>query len=142
MRKLFLSALILSSVAAAAPAAAQHRGYDRGYDQRYARGYDQRSDRGYGYANRHGLPGDGIKRELRQVENQIARLHDRRMISRDEARRLSYRAARIDERVDHYVRGGLRRYEQRELLQRVAELRRDVRAERLEGRYAQRHRGW
>ena len=115
MRKLFLSALILSSVAAAAPASAEHRGYDRGY--------------------RHGAD---IERQIDRIEDQIDRLRDRRLISRGEARQLERRAERIDRLHDRFRRGGLDRYERRELQHRLAELRRDIRAERLEGRYAQR----
>lgn len=124
MRNFVISAILLSSVALAAPAAAQHRGG------------------GYGHQP---VRGAGIERQLDQIEDQIDRLRDRRLISRGEAKRLESRAERIDRLHDRYRRGGLSHYEVRDLQQRIAALRQDVRAERREGRFADRRddrRGW
>ena len=123
MRTFVISAILLSSVAIAAPASAQHRG-------------------GYGHQP---VRGAGIERQLDQIEDQIDRMRDRRLISRGEARRLERRADRIDDLHDRYRRGGLNRWELRELQGRIHALRQDLRAERREGRYADRRdhrRGW
>ena len=114
MRKFLIPAILMSSVALAAPAAAQNR------------------HAGYG----HG--GGNIERQLDQIESQIDRLRDRRLISQREARRLDNRAEQIDRLHDRYRRGGLTRYEARDLQQRIQQLRQEVRAERREGRYADR----
>ena len=110
MRKLLIPALILSAVSVSAPAAAQYRGG------------------GYG----HG--GANIERQLDQIEQQIDRLRDRRLISRDEAQRLQRQAEHIDRLHDRFRRDGLSRREHHELTQRVHHLRQQLRWERQEGR--------
>jgi hypothetical protein len=110
MRKFILSAIAISAIAVSAPAAAQqHRG-----------GYN------------HG--GQGIERQIDQMERQIDRLRDRRLISRNEAVRLSRQAEQIDRLHDRYRRNGLSQGEHRDLMQRIQNLRQSVRYERREGR--------
>ena len=124
MRKLIIPAILLSCVAVAAPASAQNR------------------HAGYGHQP---VRGAQIERQLDRIEDQIDRLRDRRLISRGEAKRLERRADRIDDLHDRYRRGGLTRWELRELQGRIHALRQDVRAERREGRFADRRdhrRGW
>ena len=111
MRKFLIPALILSAVTITAPAAAQ---------------------RGNGYGQNHG--GAGIERQIDQMERQIDRLRDRRLISRNEATRLSRQAEQIDRLHDRYRRNGLSQGEHRDLLQRIQNLRQSVRYERREGR--------
>lgn len=108
MRKLILSAAILSAVAVAAPAAAaaQHRGYQNA----------------------------GIEQQLDQIENRIDRLRDRRQISRGEANRLERQAEQIDRLHDRYRRGGLNRAEVRDLQGRIQNLRGQIRWDRADRR--------
>ena len=110
MRKILISAMLLSSVAISAPAAAQYRGG------------------GYGHQ------GANIERQLDQIEQQIDRLRDRRLISRQEAFRLERRAEQIDRLHDRYRRNGLTQYEHRDLQSRIHNLRQLVQSERREGR--------
>ena len=116
MRKFLISAMLLSSVAISAPAAAQYRG-------------------GYGHQ------GANIERQLDQIEREIDRLRDRRLISRDEAFRLDRRAEQIDRLHDRYRRNGLSQFEHRDLQNRIQHLRQSVRAERREGRFDDRRDG-
>jgi len=110
MRKFLIPALIVAAVAA--PAAAQPRS-----------GYDAR--RG----------GAGIERQIDQLEQQIDRLRDRRLISSNESQRLARQAEQIDRLHDRYRRDGLSRREFAELDQRIQALRQRVQEERREGRY-------
>ena len=113
MRKFLISAVLLSSVAISAPAAAQYRGG-------------------------HGFQGSNIERQLDQIEQQIDRLRDRRLISRDEAFRLERRAEQIDRLHDRYRRNGLSHGERRDLQSRIHNLRQQVQSERREGRHDRR----
>jgi len=115
MRNILISALLVSAVAVSAPAAAQPRG-------------------GYGYG--HG--GANIERQLDQIEQQIDRLRDRRLISQREAARLGYQAEQIDRLHDRYRRDGLSQREHADLQQRIQALRNRVQSERQEGRYDRR----
>lgn len=109
MRKFLISAMLLSTVAVATPAAAQ---YNRGY----------------------GHQGQNIERQLDQLERQIDNMRDRRLISRNEAIRLSRQAEQIDRLHDRYRRNGLTQREHWDLQNRVQNLRQQVRYERREGR--------
>lgn len=111
MRKILISAMLLSSVAISAPAAAQYRG-------------------GGGY----GFQGANIERQIDQIEQQIDRLRDRRQISRQEAARLDRQAEQIDRLHDRYRRNGLTRSEHQDLQNRIQNLRQRLQAERSEGR--------
>jgi hypothetical protein len=115
MRKFLIPALLLASIAA--PAAAQYHG-----------GHDGR---------RGGL---GIERQIDQIERQIDRLRDRRLISSSEAHRLSRRAEQIDRLHDRYRRNGLSRREHGDLQRRIHDLRQRVQYERREGREDRRDR--
>lgn len=111
MRKILISAMLLSSVAISAPAAAQYRGGGWGHQ------------------------GANIERQLDQIERQIDRLRDRRLISRHEAARLERQAEQIDRLHDRYRRNGLSAGEHRDLQMRIQNLRQRVQAERREGRF-------
>ncbi len=119
MRKILISAMLLSAVSISAPAAAQFRG-------------------GHGYG--HG--GANIERQLDQIEQQIDRLRDRRAISNNEARRLMRQAEQIDRLHDRFARNGLTHYERRDLQNRIQNLRQRVQVERREGRLADRRGRW
>ncbi|HEY7809202.1 MAG TPA: hypothetical protein VIA98_02345 [Allosphingosinicella sp.] len=119
MRKFLISALALSAIAVSAPAAAQYRG---------GGGYNQ--------------GGQGIERQIDQMERQIDRLRDRRLISANEARRLSRQAEQIDRLHDRYRRNGLSQGEHHDLMQRIQNLRQSVRYERREGRDDRRNDRW
>ena len=118
MRKFLIPALALSAIAPSAPAAAQHRG-------------------GYGYG--HGYGAASIERQLDQIELQIDRLHDRRLISAREASRLDRQAEQIDRLHDRFRRDGLSQREHYELTQRIHDLRAQIRYERREGREDRRY---
>ena len=111
MRKILISAMLLSSVAISAPAAAQFRG-------------------GGGY----GRQGANIERQIDQIEQQIDRLRDRRQISRQEAARLDRQAEQLDRLHDRYRRNGLTASESRDLQIRIQNLRQRVQSERREAR--------
>lgn len=117
MRKFLISAMLLSTVAAATPAAAQ---YNRGY----------------------GHQGQNIERQLDQIERRIDMLRDRRLISNNEAFRLSRQAEQIDRLHDRYRRNGLTQREHWDLQNRIQNLRQHLRAERREGRDDRRDDRW
>jgi ribosomal protein S20 len=107
MRKIILSAAILSAVAVAAPASAQR--WDNG-------------------GARH------VQQELNQIEQRIHHAAQRGLLSRNEARRLFTRAERIERLAYSYQRGGLDHREHRDLQNRLQDLRQELRFERQEGR--------
>lgn len=109
MRKLLISAIMVSTMAVAAPAMSQSRG-------------------GFGFQ------GGNIERQLDQIEQRIDRARDRRLVSNREARRLSREAEQIDRLHDRYSRNGLNRREFAELQDRVQNLRQRLQFERAEGR--------
>lgn len=118
MRKFLISAALLSSFAAAAPAAAQYRGdYDRG-----------------GYGN--------IERQLDQLVDRIRRAEDRDIISEREEYRLLRQAEQIDRLHDRYRRGGINQWEHRDLQNRIQYLRQQLRHERQEERWDDRRDRW
>ena len=109
MRKFLISTVLLSTVMVAAPASAQ-------------------VNRGYGHQ------GQNIERQLDQLEQRIDNMRDRRLISRNEAIRLSRQAEQIDRLHDRYRRNGLTQREHWDLQNRIQNLRQQVRYERREGR--------
>jgi hypothetical protein len=115
MRKIILSAILLSSAFAAAPAAAQYRDYDHGY------GYNQ-------------FQGRGLEQQLIQIRQRIDAMYQRRLISPGEARSLSQRADNLQRRVYHASRNGISPREHAELRERIFELRERLQRERFEGR--------
>jgi hypothetical protein len=124
MRKIILTAVLLSSAfAAAAPAAAQYRDYDRGY------GY------GYGYNQNHGR---GIEQQLRQLSQRIDNMYQRRLLSDREASRLQRDVQNIHRRLYDYARNGLSPREHQDLQYRIQNLRHHIQQERCAGRYDRR----
>jgi hypothetical protein len=115
MRKLLISAVMLGTLASAAPAAAQYG--DRG-------GY------GYGYNQ-----GQNIRQQLANLQDRVDRLYQRRLLSDREARRLSRRIDETERLFEQYRRNGLTRSEQYDIQNRVQNLRSQIREERQEGRY-------
>lgn len=118
MRKILVSAAFATglALAAATPASAQ---YGRG-------GYNQ------GYQAYH--QGGDVRGQLSQIRQRIDQLYSRRLISPNEARRLSRDAERIEDLFHRYRRNGLSQGEHHDLMRRVQHLRQQVRAERREGR--------
>ncbi len=114
MRKILISAALITAAAVAAPASAQYGNHGR---------------QGYGF--NHGAQ---IPQQLAQIADRIERARERRLISRNEARQLMNQVERIDDRYDDYRRGGLTRWEHQELQQRIHSLRQRLRWERQEGR--------
>ncbi|HYJ83497.1 MAG TPA: hypothetical protein VEW26_11740 [Allosphingosinicella sp.] len=96
MRKLLISALVLSTVVGVAPAAAQHGGYH--------------SDRATATWNRGGPSRQAINellRDLQRAENGIQRSVQRRVISQREAMGLRREANQIEHRLQLASRNGL-----------------------------------
>src|SRR5688500_360774 len=117
MRKILISAMLLSSVAVSAPAAAQYRGGGHGYQgANIERQLDQ------------------IERQIGQPASQLGRLRDRRLISREEAFRLERRDEQIDRLDDRYRRNGLSPSAHRDLQNRIHARRQRLQIERREGR--------
>jgi hypothetical protein len=115
MRKLLISAAILSAIAGAAPAAAQWRDYNRG------QGYSQHQGR-------------GLEQQLIQIRQRIDVMYQRRLISVNEARALSQRAENLQRRLYDAQRNGISPREHAELRERIFELRARLQRERFEGR--------
>jgi hypothetical protein len=119
MRKILMSAVMVGTLmSAAAPAAAQYG--NRGY--------------GYGYQGQ----GQNIEQQLGQLQNRVDRLYQRRLLSNNEARRLSREINQTDRLYDRYRRNGLTRGEFGEIQNRIQRLRSEIREERQEGRYDRR----
>lgn len=114
MRKILLSAVLLGTVAAAAPASAQY------YPNRH---------QGYGYNH-----GQNINAQLANLSQRVDRLRDRRLISHREAQRLFRQIEQIDRQYDRFRRNGLSRGEYNEIQNRIQWLRGEIREERREGR--------
>ncbi len=114
MRKILMSAVMVGTLmSAAAPAAAQYG--NRG---------------GYGYQGQ----GQNIEQQLGQLQNRVDRLYQRRLISTNEARRLSREIEQTDRLYDRFRRNGLTRVEYGQIQYRVERLRAEIREERREGR--------
>ena len=128
MRRMLISAALLSAAVAAGPAIAQYGDYGPRH--------------GYGQGYRH--DGQGIRSQLDQIVHRIRRAEDRDRISRREEKRLLSQADRIERLYRHYRRNGVSAGEYRDLQHRIDNLRRnfhwersDDRADRWDGR-----RGW
>ena len=109
MRKFMIPAIVLSTLVAAAPAAAQYdyRGGNRG-DNRFDRQIDQLVDR-------------------------IHRAEDRDLISRREEDRLLREARQLNTLENRYSRGGFNRWETQDMQRRIQQLRAQFRWERVDG---------
>ena len=114
MRKILISAVILGTLASAAPAAAQYGNRGGGY------GYNQ---------------GGNFDQQLSSLQDRVDRLYQRRLISDREARRLSRQIEQTDRLFDQYRRNGLTRSERYDIQNRIQNLRSQIREERQEGRY-------
>ena len=123
MRKIILSAVLLSSAFAAAPAAAQYRDYNRGY------AYGQNEGR-------------GLQQQLVQIRQRIDAMYQRRLLSANEARSLSQRADSLQRRLYEASRNGISPREHAELRERIYELRERLQRERFEGREQRRDDRW
>jgi cell division protein FtsB len=117
MRKILMSAVLLGTLASAAPAAAQYGQYRGNY------GYNQ---------------GQNVDNQLAQLQQRVDRLYQRRLLSDREARRLSREIDQTDRLYDRYRRNGLTRGEYYEIQNRIQNLRAQIREERQEGRYDRR----
>jgi Spy/CpxP family protein refolding chaperone len=128
MFKIVIPAIMASTVALAAPAAAQYRGdYP---DSRYSNGRD--------YDGRHhdGRYSDGreIRSQIDQMIDRIHRAEDRDMISKREEDRLMREARNIQRLYHRYRANGLNGREAHELQSRIQNLRQQFRFERQDGR--------
>lgn len=112
MRKIIISALVLSSVFAAAPAAAQNWG-----GQGYSRGQNV-----------------AIERQITQLHQRIDNMAQRRLISNREQRSLHNEASGIQNRFYRYARNGLSQREHHDIQSRLQNLRQRIQYERREGR--------
>ncbi len=114
MRKILMSAVLLGTLASAAPAAAQYGDYRGNY------GYNQ---------------GQNFDRQLANLSDRVDRLYQRRLISDRDARRLSRQIDQTDRLYDNFRRNGLSRSEYFEIQNRIQNLRSQIREERQEGRW-------
>lgn len=129
-RKLILgTALAVSALTAAAPAAAQYYpqaqqgyGYSQGYTQPYQNnGYGQR----YGYANNWGQA-RALMARVDQVRQQVRILDRRNILSQREAYRLDAEAQQLRYRIAQLSRGGINQNERYDVERRLARLERSV----------------
>lgn len=120
MRKMLISAALVSAFALSAPAAAQPDQYRHGY----------------------GRGGAQIERQLTQLVQRIRHAGDRDVISEREEGRLLRQAANIRQRLDRYRRNGLSVGERQDLQRRIQDLRQRLRSERREERFDDRRDRW
>jgi hypothetical protein len=119
MRKILISALMLSTVVAIAPASAQYAGH--------------RGDRGQHEWNRGGPSRQAINellRDLQRVENGIQRAVNRRVISQREAIGLRRQANSIERQLQRASRNGITGREFASLRTQVNRLEQRLRIER------------
>ena len=102
MRKLLISMMMLSSVVAVSPAAAQRSG------------------------------GHGFDRQIDQIVDRIHRAENRDVISKREEARLLSEARQLRYLENRYGRGGFTRWEARDLQHRIDRLRAQFRFERAD----------
>ena len=120
MRKVLISiAAASAALVAAAPASAQSWG---AYAQRH-----------YGYPGDRGLI-NRFENQIRQQEQRIERLAQRRAISPGEYRSLRQQAQNVRQRMYRFARNGLSRGEVRDIDARIDNLNRRIRDERRDGR--------
>lgn len=117
MRKFLISATLLaSSLAIAAPAAAQWA----------------QPNYGYGYNHNYGSV-RSLQVRLNNIERQINRLDSRNILSEREADRLRYQANMIERQIRQLSRNGLNPYERRNIEVRIARLEQNVRYQANDG---------
>jgi hypothetical protein len=120
MRKTVLfSILAASAVALSTPAAAQHYGGHGGYGQRYP-----------------------FEARQQQLEQRVERLAYNGRISRNEYRLFQRQFAHFDRLQRDYRRGGIDRWEARELDAQLDRIQGQIRAERRESRREDRRDRW
>jgi hypothetical protein len=127
MRKIMISAALLSAAAIAAPAAAQYAPRAAYAQNQFAQGQ---------------FRGNGLQAQLRELDQRVAAGFQRGLLSRSEANRLSSDIRRLEIRVRGRAYDGLGLRERRNLDDRVQELRRRVQDELSEGRGQRRDRRW
>ena len=124
MRKFLVSAaLMASTVAVAAPAAAQ---WAPPMPQGYAYGYHGN----YGQIRRLEARVDQIRREIRQLDR-------RNILSERESRRLRDEARELDRRINHLARNGFSGRDRYDIERRIARLEYRIRRDVNDG-----HRRW
>ena len=120
MRKFLVSAALLAStVAVAAPAAAQ---WAPPAPQGYAYGYDNN----YGQVRRLEARVDHVRRTIRQLDR-------RNILSNREARRLSDEAQYLDRRINQLARNGFNRRDRYDIEVRLARLEQRIRRDANDG---------
>lgn len=144
MRKFLISATLLaSSLAIAAPAAAQVRvtvgtQYGNGYGYGNPYGYGNQ----YGYNNNYGSV-RSLQVRLNNLERQINRLDSRNILSEREADRLRREANWIERQIRQAGYNGLNGYERRNLEIRIARLEQNIRYQANDGnRYGYNQNGY
>ena len=119
MRKFLISATLLAStIAIAAPAAAQYRQPNYG--------------QGYGYNNNYG-GARSLQVRLNNIERQINQLDSRNILSEREADRLRREANWLERTIRQSGRNGLNGAERRNLEIRLARLEQNVRRQATDG---------
>ena len=137
MKKVLLSVVAATTLAAALPALAQP--YGNAYGHPSNRGYD---DRGY---NQHWTP---MAQRIDRLDERIQRGVERGALTRGEARRLRMQLFSLVRLENQYRQGGLNGWERQDLDRRFDMLRMQIREERRDGdrRYDRRdrddRRGW
>ena len=128
MRKLITLAVLASTGALAAPAAAQYHDPYRGGD--YGR-YDEygRYDQGYGYGQTR-----QVEQRLYRLRERIGRLSQRGAVSRSESYRLQRELYNIERRYADYARNGLSQRELYDIQVRIERLQQQIREDRRDGR--------
>lgn len=115
MRKLIISAAMLSAFAMTATPASAQRWDDRGH------GYNQNQGRGF-------------EQQLQQLSQRIDNMYQRRLLSSNEGRKLQQRVLEIRHRLHDYSRNGLTYRERDNIQARIQDLRQRLQSERQEGR--------
>ena len=124
MRKFLISAaLMASTVAVAAPAAAQWAPQPYGYQQPYGNAYGYNN---YGQVRR-------LQVRIDQIQRQIARLDNRDVLSEREARRLRNESRSLEYRLRNASRYGLNGRERYDIERRIARLEQHVYREARDG---------
>lgn len=120
MRKFLVSAALLAStIAVAAPAAAQ---WAPPVPQGYAYGYNNN----YGQVRRLEARVDQVRRTIRQLDR-------RNILSDREARRLSNEARYLDQRINMLARNGFNRRDRQDIEIRLARLEQRIRRDAIDG---------
>ncbi|GEM_PF-1211998 len=130
-RKLILgTALAVSALTAAAPAAAQY--YPQPQTYGYSQGYTQPYQQNYGYGQRYGYNNNwgqarALMARVDQLRQQIRVLDRRNILSQREAYRLDMEAQQLRYRVGQLSQGGINRNERYDIERRLAGLEQRVR---------------